>query len=251
VKLKLRWFLPVLLAGGLLAAVLPSGAAPDKGEEKEKQEKADAIGDLITAYKMADFGRESKSPEALIAAASLLRKVSAGRAGKLGALTEKPVDDNDKPVAEGTLKTRSLEEEANDLFRDASDLAAAGDAKVSKAVDQLIKEAKERKYGLDDGVTKRGAFGGPKWVSRPIAPGEAHVYNIPFVTGVPAALGLKSTGMAPLHVKMHIGGFVHFDQVVKFGEYNWVPKPDVPVKTFTIRITNVSGRPTAYTLLTN
>src|SRR5262249_22001879 len=153
----------------------------------------------ITAYKMADFGREAKSPEALIAAAGLLRKVSAGRAGKPGALTDKPVEDNDKPVGEGTLKTRSLEEEANEWFRDASDLAAAGDPKVSKAVDLLIKEAKERKYGSDVGT--RGAAGGPKWVSRPLAPGESHVYNIPFVTGVPAAIGLKSTGSAPMRVK--------------------------------------------------
>jgi hypothetical protein len=243
---RLRWFAPVLLAGGLFAAALPSGAATDKADEKDQAEKADAISDVITAYKMADFGRETKAPEALIAAASLLKKAHAGRAGRMEALDVKPVDDKDAAVQGETLKSKDLDQEANDLLDEASGLAA-GDPKQSAAVEALIKAARERKYGK---VT-RGAYGGPKWVSRPIAPGESHVYNIAFVSGVPAAIGLKSAGAAPLRIKMSIGGYVHFEQVVKFGQYEWVPKPDVPLKTYTIRIANVGGRPTAYTLLTN
>jgi hypothetical protein len=245
---NLRWFAPVLLAAGLLGLAQPSGTAADKADEKDQAEKADAISDVVTAYKMADFGRESKAPEALIAAASLLRKAHAGRAGRMEALDAKPVDDKDAPVQGETLKPKDLDQEANDLLDEASGLAA-GDPKQSAAVEALIKTARARKYGAEK--MTRGALGGPKWVSRPIAPGQAHVYNIPFVTGVPAEIGIKSTGAAPLRCKMSIGGYVHFEQVVKFGEYGWVPKPDAPVKTYTIRIANVGSRPTAYTLLTN
>jgi len=104
---RLRWLTALLLAGGLLA--VPVGTpADDKKEDtppanQEKLAEPDPVLERsTTAYKTADFGRENKSPEALLAAAVMLRSL---KGAKKEAITEQPTDENDKPVAQETKQS--------------------------------------------------------------------------------------------------------------------------------------------------
>jgi hypothetical protein len=235
--------LALMLAAGVLFAALPSGAA-DKDEKKESEAETKAAGkatlivDLITANRMAEFGREHKAPEALVAAGSLLRQAATRANEGLGVLGEKPIDENGKEIKEEPKKSADLKDQARDLFDEARAMAS-GD----KAMMAVIKEAETREYKTRD------VFGGPKRVERAINPGQVHVYHIPFITNLPASVGLTSQG-STLHFQIKAGDAELFAVRGNYANYNWTPKGG-PTKTFTVVIHNVGGKGSVYTLLAN
>src|SRR4029079_4658322 len=125
-----------------------------------------------------------------------------------------------EPVKDKAEAGPNLKDEAKELFKEAR-AAAGADKDILTGVTALIKAAEGRKYG-----GTRGAVGGPRNITRGIAPGATHVYNIGFFTGIPAAVAVRST--VPSRCIMAAGSYVHFEQVVRTGQYSWVPKPDGP-----------------------
>jgi hypothetical protein len=181
----------LLLAGGLIS--LPAGVpADDKKADKpaadqEKPAEPDPILERVaTAYKTADFGRENKSPEALLAAAVMLRSL---KGAKKEAITEQPTDENDKAVEEKPLADKSFADEAEELFEEARLMAA--ELKIDK-FDALVDAAKERK--------SRGLVGGARTVKRRIGPGKTEVFHFKFKSHETAPFAFRASH--PLH--MHV-----------------------------------------------
>jgi hypothetical protein len=236
-----RWL--AVLTVAVLAGLMPPRAAD--GQQPPPDAEKSGLDELMAAYKLADFGRDHKAPEALIAAAGVLRKVHAATNGQMGQVAVKPVDDKDKPVAVEQEKLKSLADEANDLFDEAS---ALGIQLKLPAVEALIKAARKREYELPG---ERGRAGGPSRVCRRIAPGGVHCYHIPYVAGTPAAIGIQSSN--PVRARM-VGpaGNVLFNQVVRVGNYTWIPPAGKGrVRTFTMRVENHGRSPAQYVLFTN
>jgi hypothetical protein len=187
--LRLRWLTPVLLAGGLLAVLAVWTPAQDKKDEAkpadEKPAEPDPVLELsTTAYKTADFGRENKSPEALVAAAVMLRSL---KAAKKEPITEQPTDENGKAVEEKSLADKSFAEEADDLFAEASLMAA--ELKIDH-FDAVIDGAKKR--------NTRGLVGGARTIRRRIGPGKTETFHFKFQSDKPAPFAFHATH--PLHL---------------------------------------------------
>ena len=159
-SVKLLGWVPVLLLGGLLVAVPPSAADEKKDEEPKPEEKV--VEEITNAYRLAEFGRKNKSPEALIAAGSVLRSLKGARLAKI---TDKPKFEEDDKSEE--VKGKNFEEQADDLFEE--DRAIAAKEKI-RGVDGLIKAAKDREY--------RAVVGGPRNINRTIGARATHVFNI-------------------------------------------------------------------------
>src|SRR5262249_51268691 len=87
---RLGWG-PVLLLGGLLLGVPSSRAVEDKKDDELTPDKV--VEEITNAYKLADFGHKNKSPEALIAAGSVLRSL---KGVKLAKITEEPKVEGNK-----------------------------------------------------------------------------------------------------------------------------------------------------------
>jgi hypothetical protein len=240
-------FLALLLAAGVLFAALPSAAdekkadTPDNEKVENAEFKAGLIADLTAAGRLAEFGRKYKAPEALIAAADLLRKVEAKSGGKLEDLTEKPTDESGKEIKDETKKAVDLKDQAAALFVEADTLAAEN-PKTSAAVTALIKEAEKRTYDRD-------VFGGPKRIERAINPGQVHVYHIPFIANLPASVGLTSQG-STLRFQIKAGDNELFGVRGNYANYNWTPRGG-PTRTFTVVVHNVGKQGSVYTLLAN
>ena len=168
--------------------------------------------------------------------------------GELGKLDLKPEvrDANDKPVKGArveTAKAESLDDIAQGFFDSAAGLAA--EQQIADDVKALTKAAKARKY--DTGA--RGASGGPRTMTRGLGAHQTHVYSIPVDVFAIFAIGFQSS--APTRCKMQYGDYVHFNQVVRSGNYSFKPKPTAPVKVYTITVHNGENFPVTYRLWTN
>jgi hypothetical protein len=177
-------------AAGLLAA-LPGLPAQDKKPEKKTPELQDGPAEMdpvielsTTAYRTAEFGRDNKSPEALVAAGVMLRSL---RAAKKTAITEQPTDENGKPVEGKPLEDRSFADEAAGLFAEASLMAA--EMKLDR-FDAYIDSAKTR--------NTRGVVGGARSIRRKIGPGQVHHYHFKFECAKPCVVGFNAS--KPLHL---------------------------------------------------
>jgi len=185
---RLRWLAALLLAGGMLA-LWPATPAQDKktDAEPDKPAEVDPVLELsTTAYKTADFGRENKSPESLLAAAVMLRSL---RSAKKTAITDQPTDENDKAVEEKALADKSFGDEADDLFDEA--LLMATELKLD-GFDRLIESAKKR--------NARGLVGGARTIRRRIGPGKTEVFHFKFKDHEPAHFAFHASHPLALHV---------------------------------------------------
>ncbi len=244
-----RWLGLVLLLGLAAPAVWSADQAPPSAAEARQEAQAKDVELLADAYRLAEFAETHKAPEAYVAAGSLIRKLKALTKGQIDQLDAKPevLDENDKPVKGAkveTQKSESLDDIAQGFFDSASALGL--ELKLGPEVEALMKAAKARNY--DRGA--RGAVGGPKWFTRALGPKQKHVYTIAFDTLTIASVGFQSS--ATTRCKMQIGGYTHFNQVVRVGNYTWKPKEDRgPVKIYTITVHNPHNSPVVYKLFTN
>jgi hypothetical protein len=248
---KLFWLGLAVLAATMTMLAPPSAADDPKSPTEARQEaQANGVELLAEAYRLAEFARTQKAPEAYVTAGSLLLKLHADTKGQIGELDVKPevLDENDKPIADAKVETQKpqrFDALANDFFDSASALGV--ELKVSKEVEALIKAARSRRYTPD--VETRGAVGGPKLIVRRLPPKQSHVYDIPFDTHSVGSIGFEAS--APTRCKMAFGAYVHFNQVVRVGQYTWRPRPKEPIRTFTITIKNQHDTPVTYKLFTN
>jgi hypothetical protein len=246
---KLFWLGLATLLSLPVVQVSPSSADDKKPAALDKDEARAADVEMLTeAYRLAEIAEREKWPEAYIAAGSLVLKVKALCKGELGQFEPKieVQDENGKPIPGAKVEARkpeSLDSIAQDFFDAASALGKT--LKVSPAVEALIKAAKARTYGPGT----RGAVGGPKVFMRTLGPHQTHVFDVLFDTHSVGTIGFQST--APTRCKMQIGDYVHFDQVVRVGNYVWKPRPDVPRKAFAITVHNPQDVPVTYKVFTN
>jgi hypothetical protein len=192
----------LVLAFGLMLALWPMVAdaqkkgkdkeddTPAKGMDKEADAVGDDIADVIGAYKLAEFGRKNKAPEALITAGSLMRGFAKVKLDKITEKVDIEVEkgSKDEPL-DKVAKNPDYEEEANALFDEAQAMAAT----LGVNVDKLVKLAKER-------PNTRGVIGGARTVHRHIGSHQTQTLHIQFETNRPMALGFHSS--FPMHVEI-------------------------------------------------
>jgi hypothetical protein len=192
---KWHWLTILLLACGLFttATVLPTAADDKKDAPKPEPATAESVAPdpvlelAANAYKTAEFGRENKSPEALVAAALMLRKLTFN---KKTAITEQPTDENGTPIADKSLEEKSFADEATDLFDEASLLALQ--LKIM-GFDAVIESAKNREVS-------RGPAGGPKTIHRKLGAGKTEVFHLKFKDEEPAHFHFRASEPLHLHV---------------------------------------------------
>ena len=134
---------------------------------------------MVTAERAAEYGRKNKSPESLLAAASILYSL---KAGMVTPLAEKPMDENGKPLEDKALESKTFEEQAEDLFDEARKYAKETN---TPGVDAMIKAIKARK--------SRDLVGGPQMIKQTIRPGQSHVYKFKFIVGKPMTIGFAAS----------------------------------------------------------
>ena len=246
--LQMRWLAALLLAGGFCTVLALPTAADDKKDAPKPEPAAeesvapDPVLELAaTAYKTAEFGRENKSPEALVAAALMLRKLTFN---KKTPITEQPTDEAGKPIADKSLEEKSFADEAKDLFEEASLMALQ--LKI-KGFDAVIDSAKNREIS-------RGPAGGPKTIHRKIGPGKTEVFHLKFKDEEPAHFYFHASEPLHLHIERTDIHHVWVDVVNRNYESHHPGKAGgkkgqlAPV---TITIHNPGKKPGDYTLFMN
>jgi hypothetical protein len=235
-------FLALLLVGGLVLAGRPAAAEDNK--------PADAAGpglleDLVTAHRLAEFGRRQKAPEALLAAGSLLLQVNNRLRRKMDAIAEKPLDEKGEEVRAEPRKTPGLSEEAEALFDEAR-ILVAGDARSSAAVEALLKASKRRGH-----EASREVLPGPRRIERGLNPGQSHTYRIGYIRGLPAAVALTTGGDSPLHLRITDAEDKEvLDVRGANSHYTWqIPPGGKATQTYSIWIKNTGTKGVIYRLL--
>ena len=236
--LKLRWLAVLLVLGGFMLTGLPAPGADEKKPEKGEPEKTagQVIEDAVTAYKMAEFGRKNDAPEALVAAASMLRSL---KGAKLTPVKEKPKVEGDGAAED--VKTKSFGDEAEDLFEEASTLGL----KLKQThVEALIKAAKARQY--------RGLIGGAQTIKRTISPKQTQVFNFEFEPNKSGSVGFSASFPMKVTVVRSDNSYVIADAVLAQGTaHHTFQTSKTGVVPVTVRVQNLSGQAGTFQLFVN
>jgi hypothetical protein len=186
---------------GAAAAGLPPGTAsaqkaqkedPEAAKKKADELKEQYLKDLMTAYRLKELGqdKDNPSPECLIAAARLFKRLSKVQ---LGQIEEKPLieaEEKGAKLLDEAAKTPDLEEEARDLL----DQARALGAERKLNLDALIKD-------VEQNTNTRATVGGPRHIARKIGPGQTQTFHFTILGKHPLYVGFRAS--APLHTKIH------------------------------------------------
>jgi hypothetical protein len=182
---KWHWLAALLVAGGLWVSVAAPAAPGDDKKETKKTDDEDAPNPVIeaatTAYKTAEFGRANKAPEALVAAAVMLRSLKTAEA-KMVPIDEQPTDENGKPVTEKALARQSFSDQADALFDEAAVMALT--LKIDN-LDAFIAAAKKR--------DTRAVIGGARTVRRKLGPEKTEVFRFKFENERPAEIAVHAS----------------------------------------------------------
>jgi hypothetical protein len=191
-----HWLASLLLAFGVCTSAAALADGNRKGARTGGDEDApnQVIEVSTTAYKTAEFGRAHNSPEALVAAAMMLRSLASAE-GKIVRITEQPADEDGKPITEKALARRSFGEQADDLFEEARNLAL--DLKL-KNFDAYIKSAQDHKV--------RGVVGGAKALRRVLRPGRTEVFRFHFQNLKPCEIAIHATQPVHFFAEQHHHG---------------------------------------------
>lgn len=236
-----------LSAGFLMLVIAPLGAGDSKPLTADEI-RAEYVDDITTAHELAAFADKFKSPEAYIAAASLLLKVEAQSKGKMGELPKEVtvIGADGKEKTERVGAAVKLSAQAMEWFDSARGVA---DASIAKEVEVLIKAAMKREYvdPADKDIKERGKAGGPANMRRTIKPNDTQVIKWTFKANQWAAVGMTSG--SPLGIKI-VGpnGGEMFSLRGARAVYRWMPKNDMTVN---IRIHNGTNGPTTFNLTSN
>lgn len=205
-----------LLAVGLCASV--ARPAADDKQDVKKRDEANAPNPVIelstTAYKTAEFGRTNKSPEALVAAALMLRSL---QTAKLEPIAEKPTDEDGKPLEDRSVAAESFDDQATRLFAEASLMAAWLGL---KGFDKYIESAKSR--------PTRGIVGGrAKLINRQLSPagqrGSAEVFSFQFENRKPCEIAVNASIPVQLVVQQKLNGIFWANGMTQIGAIQGIP----------------------------
>ncbi len=240
-----RWLAVVVLIGSMGALCLadPAQAQGKKQKQSEAEAQADDVRILATAAEVTEFGRKTMAPEALVTAAGLLLKVNALTRGKLGTLDVPVEDEKGNKVNAPAVKEKSLAAQAEELFKEAR---VYGAELKPGTVEALIKAAKARKYDGSEEFNERGAFGGPKRISRFVQSGGLHIFTIHFQGRQRAAIAFQSN--RPVRFRIIAPGQGELvSALVTTSYYTWTPGGNVAIKIYVQNL----GQNSQYTITTN
>jgi hypothetical protein len=237
-----KFFYVAMVAGVALVFAWTSGQAQevDKTEQKKEEIKQARMRKLTFAYELAAEGRFLQAPEYLITAAGVLRQLSAiPHLNTMKKIEEKPeITGAGKAEDDKELVPPTLLEQSEKWFKEASSIGAVpGSVKV----DDLIKQAKERKIIVDTDTENRPVAGGPRQVNRVIHPGQTHTYNFIIFTQGYTHWAFTANRLLHVHI-VHAGGpnNTWYDGVTSFAKASWFPLGSHPayyLKHKTARIT--------------
>jgi len=238
--MKMRDKLALLAAALMLTLAMPNSGAAQKELTPEQAADIDAqnINDLVTAYRLVEFGQKNKAPEALITAGSLFRKLSTL---EMTASAEKPEITTEDDASKDDLVDKvepapDYAAKANELFAQA--LLMGKDLNLKLA--PLINEAKSRKV-------YRSPVNGPKRIVRAIGPQQKHVYHFKLQALYPTTFGFQSS--MPMRVTAVRGSNdnLYGGGIGTIGSATWRPggQPGEPVSV-TIMVKNVTPTQAQY-----
>src|SRR5579883_2528838 len=184
---KVRTLAALSLLGGLLALAASQTTAADDTKKSGDTSKEDArraadyAGAISRAYSLAEFGRKNKSPEAVLMAAGILKKLPKITAEAVKVEVE--VEGEKGPEA---TKAKSFSEQADDMIEEA----------LAMVIEEN-KETKEKILGKDSATVSRmaddvknmkpvsrTAIGGLKVIHRGLAVKGVDKFVIPHTAGL-------------------------------------------------------------------
>ncbi len=229
--------LPVLAVAGDAPA---AGSAPNHSAKAGTEAKDSQVEDVGLATALAAWGRDHKSPEALIAASQILSGIPTEAAAASVKTTR-----TDAVISTSVKKEESpapvLDPTA--LLKEAQAAAAKkGDKALSKYVDALVKA----------GVTgARGASGGPKYQVTQVSAGSTDQYNVEFRGGESAEIAVSGDGDTDLDLWVYdeFNNLVASDAGSTDTAYvSWTPRW---TGTFRVEVQNRGAVYNQYVLITN
>ncbi|MCC6418850.1 MAG: hypothetical protein IT429_11500 [Gemmataceae bacterium] len=236
-------------AGLLLAVATGPGSADDKKEGKKEgvnvagkdlkkfteDKKSQAANDLGLAGQLIRYGRQHKSPEALLTAARILG-------------TTATAERKEQPKTEVAKDKKG--EERKGAAPDNSPKALLAEAKKMARNDKTIVAMADRVgQALDEGI--RGAASGPLRSLHRIPAYGTHSYRITFRGGETARVVLDGDGGTDLDLFIYDenGNLVRSDVGLSdYANLSWVPRWTGP---FTIRVRNLGRFSNGYFLTNN
>jgi len=226
----------MLAFGFCLGTVQPSPAA-DEAKKADEPAKVDQAGEDVIhiglAYSLAEYGRKNKSPESLVTAARMLRRI------KTTPITEKPTDEGPKGEKADDVKAGaevSLVAEADKLLDEARKMAP-DDKLIGELADRAAKEK------------TRAALGGPRSYSGAIRAGHTQTLNASFRVAELASVTVNGNGVTVFRVKaINDAGVVVSENSGRYVNLRWVPER---TRAFRIVITSEGPGPSSYQFYTN
>jgi hypothetical protein len=223
--------------GFLLAVGCPRGVGAEDPKEEPKEQKeakdkasrreGDAVKNIAMATELAEYGRQEKAPEILIAAARILRKTIPARPGK------------DEPEAKGggaeKRELASLMEASNKLLDEARKMAG-DDKAVLELADRVAKEQ------------TRDSIGGPRAYTHNPGDGVRLTWTVRFRPGVPASVTVRGDGANTLRTIVRGPAGYVYDWTGWNAGTTWVPGVWGPT---TITVINLGPGAAFYTLYHN
>lgn len=222
-----------ILAAWLVGLGTVSRAPADDKKEDAVQVKADPVSDdvrhIALAYDLAEYGRKAKSPEMLVSAARILRKIRTTPG------TEKPTIEGGKDEKEEKAEAVSLLEESNHLLAEARKLAP-DDALIGDLIERITKEK------------TRGSIGGPRSHYHKPGAGTTMTWNVSFAGGQPASVAVQGNGRNALTLTVRGPGGHFLTWTGPNPSLSWVPRQTKP---YTITVTNDGPGACAYRMYHN
>jgi hypothetical protein len=211
--------------------------AADEAKKANEPAKVDEAGeDVINiglAFSLAEYGRKNKSPDSLVAAARILRKI------RTTPLTDKPTDEapkGEKPDKVEAGSEVSLVAESDKMLAEARKMAP-DDKLIADLADRAAKEK------------TRAALGGPRSYSGAIRAGHTQTHNVSFRVGELASVTVSGNGVTFFRVKaINDAGVVVSENSGRYVNLRWVPER---TRAFRIVITSEGPGPSNYQFYTN
>lgn len=230
------WQRSTLALVALTALTLAAPARQDsKPEDVKADPTADAVRQIAMAAELAEMGRATKTPDMLVTAARILRRIRT--APGTGKTTVEGTEEKGEPVSL-TAQSDALLKEARTM---APDDAALGDL--------IARAAKDAPPAADKtGPQGRGSLIGPRtYFHRPGA-GTVVTLATTFQGGMPASVAVTGNGRNSLTLTVTGPGGHYYTWTGLNPSVTWVPNA---TKTFTISIKNNGPGAAAYTLYHN
>jgi hypothetical protein len=221
---------PLFLLGCLLGVSPPAPAEEKKepsAEGRTATAAAESVREIGMALQLAEYGRKENSPEMLISAARILRKI-------------RSTPGTDEPKAEGgdaAKKPAASLGDLSDKLLEEARKKAGDDKTILEMADRVAREEKAR-----------GALGGPRSYTHAPGDGVNLTWSVRFRVGVPASVSVVGDDVNRLTTTVQGPGGYVYSWTGHNASTSWVP--GVPGFT-TITVVNRGPGAAYYTMYHN